>query len=267
MNGTRVAGFLVLAFAGACAPTREIPVGASPEPAPRVAASAETAEVPNTEAPSAAPVHPPPPPLREVFPHVRVDAAAGIVEFDGSVPIDAHNAETPRVYLEVLACIPDTKEHEALVLTHARPSHVHAALLLCGLEPGTPGRWDWEGTLIRAIPPTGPRVRVTAAYEREGRTVEAPLSAWVVDARSGESLEALSGDAALVFAGSRMSRRGDMYQADGEGCLIGLSTFGGETVAWPNMFNPDSGVEEPRWIAGPATPPRGTAVRVRVRNE
>src|SRR5688572_18748192 len=52
--------------------------------------------------------------LGEVFPHIRVDQAARLVEIDGIVPIDAHNAETPNVYLEVTLCTRDSKEHESL---------------------------------------------------------------------------------------------------------------------------------------------------------
>lgn len=221
--------------------------------------------------PPAAPEAPAPTPpastLREVFPHVRVDTAAGIVEFDGMVPIDVHNAQTPRVYLEVMVCIPDTKEHETLIVTPAKPSHVHAALLLCGGVPGKPGAWDWEGKTIRAIPPEGPWVRVTVLHQLEGQKFETPLSEWAVNTRDGARLTTTLGKRAFVFAGSRMSRRagGEVYSADAEGCLVGLTTFGGETIAWPDMFSPDTGVQAPEWIAAPDVPARGTAVVVRLR--
>src|SRR5690349_20503716 len=43
----------------------------------------------------------PAPGLKELFPHVRFDKSARIVEIDGKVPIDCHNPKTPRVYLDV----------------------------------------------------------------------------------------------------------------------------------------------------------------------
>ena len=74
---------------------------------------------------------------------VRIDADAGIVEFDASVPITVDDADAPFVYLELIACTPGTKEHEVLVVTDALPSNIHAALLLVGASAGEPGRWEW----------------------------------------------------------------------------------------------------------------------------
>ncbi|HYE60587.1 MAG TPA: YdjY domain-containing protein [Phycisphaerales bacterium] len=206
--------------------------------------------------------------LREVFPHVRVDASAKVVEFDATVPINAHDPQKPRVYLEVIACPPDTKEHEALLLTSAKPSHVHAALLLIGLEPGAPGRWNWEGEKLETIPPSGPAVKITATYEHNGRRTTVNPAAWVLDVNTQKTLADLEPGAAWLFAGSQMIDRQAQgtYRADADGTLIGLHTFGGETLAWPRMYNPDSGVEEPRLIANASTlPPYNTKVTVRIR--
>ena len=85
---------------------------------------------------------------------------AKTVEFDGTVPIDCHDPRTPRVYLEVAVCTPDTKEHEALVVTRVKPSDVHAALLAAGLEAGEPGTWTWENKKLVAHPPKGGPVEV-----------------------------------------------------------------------------------------------------------
>jgi hypothetical protein len=199
---------------------------------------------------------------------VRLDAAAGLVEFDGRVAINAHSDQTPRVYLEALACTLDTKEHESIVVTRALPSHVHAALLLLGLEPGKPGEWNWEGESLKAIPPTGERVSLTLGYEKDGAPVEVPLTDLAWSVQHQQSLSEMAGQEGFCFAGSMMVKRQgrDWYRADGEGTLIGLATFGGETLAWTRMYNPDSGVEEPHWIARrEAVPPFDTPVVVRVR--
>ncbi len=205
------------------------------------------------------------PGLREVAPHVRVDVKGRIVEFDGTVPIDAHDPQAPNVYLEVIACTIDTKEHEALVVTRALPSHVHAALLAIGLKEGQPGRWTWEGEKMTAHPPEGDKVIVELIHrDALGREIVDPAAAWVKNEQSKEALP----EKAWVFAGSRMMDRGfgERYDADGTGTLIGLATFGAETVAWPDVFSPDADVAEPVWIADAAkTPVFDTPVIVRLR--
>jgi hypothetical protein len=209
--------------------------------------------------------------MRELFPHVRADLAAKVVELDGTVPIDCHNPKTPRVYLEVTVCTPDTKEHETLVVTSARPSHVHAALLAAGLQPGKTGSWTWENKKLVAHPPAGDAVEVMIAYrDKDGKEIEAPATDWVVNAEGGArfGLKAGESGARWVFAGSNMvERQGrEAYDADGTGVLIGLTTFGSETVGWRDVISPDSDVQEPEWIADPKkVPAAGTAVVVRIR--
>lgn len=204
----------------------------------------------------------------EVFPHVRADAEAGWVEIAGTVPIFVDDPDAPDVYLEVIVCTPDSKEHESLVVTPARPSHVHAALLMLGLQPGRPGHWTWDGdgrdAVLRGHDPTGDRVKVTLHWtDAAGEERSADPAEWIRHHGTGERPPA----ATFVFAGSRMLDRGfgrEMYDADGSGVLVGLATFGSEVVAWPTTFSPDSGVDEPVWVADPnTTPALGTYVRVR----
>ena len=238
--------------------------------------------------PPPAPVFTPPPPspnpgqaraepgLREVFPNVRIDPAAGIVEFDGTIAWDVHDPRTPMTYLELVVCTPDTKEHESLVVSKARPSNVHAALLLLGLEPGKPGSFTWEGERLVPIDPEGPPVDVRfvldAGTERE--KVVDPLT-WIVNAKDGQSFAEREGDPSrpgFLFAGSRIVKRDlgegerEYYLADGsDGALVGLTTFGSETIAWRRTISPDSSVTEPEWIANVAqVPPVGTPVVVRI---
>jgi hypothetical protein len=214
--------------------------------------------------------------LKAFLPHVRIDVGARVVEFDGTVPIDAHNEGSPRVYLELLACSRDTREHESLVVTDALPSSIHAALLAIGLEPGAPGTYEWQGERPVAVVARGPRVRVTVVVERDGQQVEEALGSWAKTVRDGRSFEETvgggggAGGGGLVFAGSVTAERNGVtrYMADGAGTIVGLTTFGTEVVAPTVMYNPDAGVEEPHWIADATRVPKfGTAVRVRVRVE
>lgn len=205
---------------------------------------------------------------RELFPGVFADVAERWVEIEGTVPIDAHNPETPMVYLELLVCTPDTKEHESLVVTRARPEHVHAALLAIGLTPGVPGRFEERDGRVVPVDPSGDQVVVTVRTRRDGQDVTEPITSWVKHARSERGLtEASPAGAGLVFAGSRMrTRQGvERYDADGMGTLIGLATFGAEVIAWRPTFSPDSWVDEPVWIADASRVPRfGTPVTVRI---
>lgn len=188
------------------------------------------------------------------------------MEFDGEIAIDAHHPQTPRVYLEVLVCTHDTREHESVVVTRAKPSLVHAAMLACGLTEGSPGSWDWDETTktLRAIPPTGDPLRVDLIVDGVARS----LADYAVRADSGAPLsDSGPPPASFLFSGSTLRLRGgaDRYEADGAGTLVGLTTFGTETIAWSRMYSPDASLEDPVWIANSALlPPRGTKVQVRI---
>jgi len=195
----------------------------------------------------------------EMFPGVHVDRDAKTVEFAGEVPIKADVGDDTVVFLEVMVCLRDTKEHEALVVTDVRPSHVHAALLTLALEPGAPGGWRQFGDSVRGYPPHGPDVRVEFIVDG----VAHPAASWVARDDGPGELE----DQPWVFAGSQFvdRGRGEMYDADGTGVLVGLTTFGSEVLAYPTLYSHDSAIEEPVWIADTqATPDLDTPVTVRL---
>lgn len=243
-----------------------------------IAAACRGQDVPADHAPgekgpvSVAPSRQPDTGMREVFPGVRADIKARIVEFDAEVPIDCHDPKTPHVFLEVFVCTPDTKEHEALALTRVRPSHVHAALLACGYTPGRPGSWSWDpdAKRLNTHPPAGDALDVfIASRDAAGKEVETRISDWVVST-DGRPFRASDPDRAgwWVFAGSTTARRAgrEVYDADGTGTLIGLTTFGMETIAWRDVLSHEAGVQEPEWIADARLVPKlGTRVVIRIR--
>lgn len=244
---------LMLALcASAC--TSKTPQAESKQPAESIEKSAATTP---TEKPA----------LVNVFPHVRVDRSAGIVEFDGEVPIDCHIASAPVVYLELIACTHDTREHEALIVTSAKPSHIHAALLMLGLEPGKPATWTRraDGSL-EPHPPSGAELTVEfVTRDASGAEVVTTPMQWITHAKSGEPFPA----GQFVFAGSVFVKRQgeERYDADWSGTLVGLTTFGTEVIAWKNVISPDSWVDEPVWIADSRIVPKvGDAVVVRLRS-
>lgn len=120
-------------------------------PAPQAAVSTQPAASGTPGAPAA--------PL--VLPNLRIDREARTIDILATVV--TREAD----WLELLACTDGTREYEALLTVKARPSHIHLALLMIGLEPGHPIDFEWEGQQVRAIPPTGARVAVSILSPRE----------------------------------------------------------------------------------------------------
>ena len=207
--------------------------------------------------------------LVDTFSHVRVDQARGIVEFDAWVPIDCHDPRTPDVWLEQIVCIADTMEHESLVVSLAKPSEVHAAMLLIGLEPGQPGSYRWDGQRVVGVPPEGNGVGLQFIHvdEAGNEIVSDPLE-WAVDVTGKRTLaDHMRDRQAFVFSGSRfVAYNGPrVYDADFSGTLIGLATFGGETIALSEVISHEAMYEEPVWLANANVVPKyGTEIRVRV---
>ncbi|MGE3109196.1 MAG: YdjY domain-containing protein [Phycisphaerales bacterium] len=251
-------------------PTPSPPVHADDSLGSGGTGQADGAHVSNTP-PAVAPRNNPAVPnnsRRELFPGVFVDLMNKTVDFAGIVPIDVNDAAAPVVYVEVVACTPDTKEHESLVMTSVKPSNVHAALLLIGLQPGAPGRWDYQNEQLLSIDPTGDAVDVRVTFTDSGGVARSfsPQQMITDVAETRHFGDADGGH--WVFAGSRLvTRQGrEWYDADGAGMLVGLATFGAETIAWSKTFSPDSNLQQPEWIADRrVVPPAGTPVTILLR--
>lgn len=216
-----------------------------------------------------------------VFPHIRINRSTRTVELDASISINAHATDGSVVFLEVIACRPDTKEHESLVVTDALPSHLHAALLLLNLQPGHPGGWEWNGPTLVPLLPQGPPLTVSIAWiDDTGHRHQHPATDLVINRADSRTLTSALNTAThpsldapthatdfavFAFAGSRfVQRQGhEFYDADAAGLIVGLHTFGPETVALNHLFSPEASIEEPEWIARrDLLPPRGTHVTV-----
>lgn len=216
----------------------------------------------------------------EPLPGLRVDIARKVIEFDGKIPIDPHDPQTPKIFLEVIVCSRDSREHESLVVTDVKPSHVHAGLMMLGLEPGHPGSWRWdaEARKMIATPPAGPGLEVVFIVKgADGLPVVHDPASWIINEREtrtfAEQIAGLPAETSSgphwVFSGSKIAPRpdgqGEYYKADIEGTLVGLATFGTETIAIPAMIRPEAAVEAPVWIADRRNLPKwGTDVTVRI---
>lgn len=195
---------------------------------------------------------------------LRIDTERRLLEFDGEVPIDCHHPATPDVYLELVVCSPDSREHESLVVTSVPASMIHAGLLALGFEPGRPASVRTTTDGVERVPPVGDSVSVVLLTRGDdGAWTGDGASGWITDAETRSERPG----GGWVFAGSRVVERGgvEWYDADGAGTVVGLAAFGGETIAYGEAISPTAAVDEPVWIADPrVVPVRGTAVRVRI---
>jgi hypothetical protein len=194
----------------------------------------------------------------EVAPGLVADRAAREVRIVAEVACD-------RGWLEQAVCKAGTREHESLLVVESAPSAIHAALLLVGARPGSPGGWTQaaDGAVSRVAPSGDPlSILVRGAFG------EVPLSDWIEDPVSGRAFPA----DAWVFAGSRMRPNtrsmgpGEHYVADRTGSVVGIVTFGDETVAFREVLPDRAEVEAPAWQARAGRlPAPGTRVELVIR--
>ncbi len=258
------------------------PVAPHPSAPPARAAQPQP---PTPPTPPLLPIRPasatPPIALKELFPGIRADLSAKVVEFDAiTSPMLMDDPKAPLFFVETLVCSPDTREHESLLVTDVKPSHLHAAMLAIGLVPGAPGLFKFENGQFQPVDATGDRVTVEV-HSAQGSASD-PRT-WLINVadrdnpeprRFGSDAEDASGGGhGWVFAGSSMRTVADkagamqeVYDADGTGIVVGLCCFGSEVIAWSRTFSHDASIDAPEWIADfSRTPPPGTKVRIRLR--
>lgn len=194
------------------------------------------------------------------LPGVKADRKNKIVEIEGKIilPLQAD-------WLELLACAPKSREHESIISLDAKPSHVHGALMLIGLKPGSPLRAERDGDEWKFHPPTGPKIAVTIHYELEGKQYAVNANEWILDQKTRKPLP----DNIWLFTGSKLYEIDgkSVYIADIEGNILSLVNFGDEVLA---RFNDKRGGQgggggNEAWAANSkAIPPIGTKIIMRL---
>src|SRR5881392_3804860 len=91
-------------------------------------------------------------PSEPKLPHLQVNVAKKQIR----VECEAINAEEK---LEFLVCATGTKEYESVLRSRARASHLHFALLMLGLVPGQPVKFNADENTW--IPPRGPALKLS----------------------------------------------------------------------------------------------------------
>ncbi len=178
--------------------------------------------------------------------HIRVDRALREVRID----CQSLAVESP---LEFFCVVRNGPEHEAALRTDAMPSEIHAALLMLGLEPGSPVKFSEAKK--QWIAPFGPPMRIEAEWKNDaGAVVRVPAEKFMRSLRDKKPMP----DTQWIFAGSE--QRGDgLYLADTTGYVVSLVNFEMTLIDVSKLVS--SANESLEWQYNPeVAPPAGTAV-------
>ena len=195
----------------------------------------------------------------QALPGIRVDRENRLVDVAAAVVTREGD------WMELLGCAPESREYESILVVKARPSHLHLALVMIGLEPGHPLQIQWKDEKPVAIPPAGARVAVSLVYtDADGKTHDVPANKWIKNQVTGELLEGN----VWLFAGSTLRQSEDksrppVYLADVNGSVISLVNFGDDVLARDSVTTNrnDNGA----WAANTdLVPPVGTEVVIRL---
>jgi hypothetical protein len=205
-----------------------------------------------------APPQPPPAPASQPTADDIDAAKAGKLPF---VKVDVAKKQV-RVECEVIGCpnpleffcvVAGTSEHESVLRTRSRPSHVHLGLLMIGLEPGEPVHYIEDQK--KWVPPSGPPLHITCEWtDKAGKTVSLPAYRMMRDVRSKREMPELT----WIFTGSRLLPDG-AYGADVTGYTTSVVNFELAMIDVPEIAS--SANETLEWIGNPdLVPPAGTKV-------
>jgi hypothetical protein len=154
--------------------------------------------------------------------------------------------------LEHLVCARNSKEHESILATEAPARLIHAGLLLTGVEPGHPVKFQ-----PAFEPPTGPAIGIEVEWEQDGKLKKADARDWVKDLGTNK---ALARD--WVFAGSELfedPRTKKMIYAADDGDLITVANFPASILDLP--YRSSASDADRGYAANPdKVPARGTPV-------
>lgn len=178
------------------------------------------------------------------FPSVTIDRAAKQVRVD----CEALSVEVP---LEFFCVTNGGPEHESVLRTAAKPSHIHAGLLMLGLEPGSPMNYDAAKNAWS--PPFGPAVRVRVEYKNDrGELVQRDATQMLRPTGKAKPV-AMS----WIFAGSHQRDDGT-YLANLTGYVVTLVNFEHALIDVPQLLSSDN--ETLEWQTATDAPKRGTPV-------
>ena len=179
------------------------------------------------------------------MPHVQIDVAKRTIRVD----CEALNVDIP---LEFFCVTTGGNEHESILRTPARPSHIHLALLMLGLQPGEPVKYSEAAQ--KWFPPHGPPLHISVEFQKAGQTVTMPANKLMRSVRNKQPMPSLT----WIFAGSRVLEDGT-YGADPTGYVVSICNFDLCLIDVPALVS--SANETLEWERNPDTvPATGTPV-------
>jgi hypothetical protein len=179
------------------------------------------------------------------MPYVHVDVKKRQVRVD----CQALNVDIP---LEFFCVTAGGNEHESVLRTPARPSHIHLALLMLGLQPGEPVKYSEAAG--KWFPPHGPPLHISVEYQKEGHTVSYPGNELMRSVKTKRPMPPLT----WIFAGSHILDDGT-YGADPTGYVVSICNFDLCLIDVPALVS--SANETLEWERNPDTvPPTSTPV-------
>lgn len=147
-----------------------------------------------------------------------------------NVFVEIENKKVVRVLVQAKVCLRQgslehlltrrrCKEHEAILAADIDARDLHTALLLTGLKAGKPVVFD-----PKEVPPSGPAVKITLAYKKDGMEVKMPAQQWIRHAQTKKDLKA-----DWVFVGSQFMGEKDnparVHYLANDGDVICVANF------------------------------------------
>ena len=191
------------------------------------------------------------------LPGIVVDTKAGEVRLEGKVV-------QRDVSLELVVCTEGTREHESVIATKAKPSHVTFALAMLGLKEGKPGYMTPGGAFS---PPAGDVLDLTVRFTLEKveggekKTEVREVPAWKLLRLSGAET-GLVRPIEWVYVGQQ--GRAALEAADSEGTIVCLSNFSTAVIDVP-FESTDVNANLLYEANAEVIPARGTAAELVVR--
>ena len=192
----------------------------------------------------------------------------GLLQFKGSgIEVDLKKHEVrmdaevclAEGILEFLICLPDTYEHETVFVTKCKPSLLHIALVLIGLEPS---RFALAGLgwLDTATKKDRSRVNIEVEFEESGKKARCKVSELLVS-REHEDGEVPD---RWVFSGSIVVKHEGkkVYAADHHGVIAGIIPGSGVIQFAEKTGNPYRGEQEGLEADSETVPAKGTRVKL-----
>jgi hypothetical protein len=180
------------------------------------------------------------------MPHMSVDVQKKQIR----VECEALNPQMP---LEFFCCMSGTAEHEAVLRSPVKPSHLHLGLLMLGLQPGEPVRFSKAAD--KWLPPHGPPLQIFCEWiDKDGKSIHVPAYRMMRNVKTKKPMQAMT----WIFAGSRVMEDGK-YAADTTGYIVSVVNFDLTVIDIPELAS--SANETLEWEYNPdLVPAKGTKV-------